>query len=65
MQTDEPEPKQDGTVIVGALMLAILGVGAFWYLKQLQGEGKQAPARPTTNTRMMRIDETKDDDLNE
>ena len=34
VQTDETEPKQNGTVVAGTLMLAILCGGAFWYLKQ-------------------------------
>lgn len=64
VQTDELEPKQDGTVIVGALMLAILGGGAFWYLKQRKAkESKPQPSYDEYEDD--EDDETKDDDLNE
>ena len=64
VQMDEPEPKQDGTVIVGALMLAILGGGAFWYLKQRKKkESKPQPSYDEYEDD--EDDETGDDDLNE
>ena len=64
VQMDEPEPKQDGTVIVGALMLAILGGGAFWYWTQRKKkESKPQPSYDEYEDD--EDDETKDDDLNE
>lgn len=44
VQTDEPEPKQDSTMVVGALMLVILGGGAFWYLKQHKEKKNKTPS---------------------
>ena len=64
VQTDETEPKQNGTVVAGALMLAILGGGAFWYLKQR----KKKESRPQPSYDEYEDDEddeTRDDDLNE
>ena len=64
VQTDETEPKQNGTVVAGALMLAILGGGAFWYLKQRKKkESKPQPSYDEYEDD--EDDETRDDDLNE
>ena len=64
VQTDETEPKQNGTVVAGALMLAILGGGAFWYLKQRKKkESKPQPSYDEYEDD--EDDETGDDDLNE
>lgn len=64
VQTDETEPKQNGTVVTGTLMLAILGGGAFWYLKQRKKkESKPQPSYDEYEDD--EDDETRDDDLNE
>ena len=64
VQTDETEPKQNGTVVAGTLMLAILGGGAFWYLKQRKKkESKPQPSYDEYEDD--EDDETRDDDLNE
>ena len=64
VQTDETEPKQDGTVVAGTLMLAILGGGAFWYLKQRKKkESKPQPSYDEYEDD--EDDEPRDDDLNE
>ena len=64
VQTDDLEPKQNSTVVVGALMLAILGGGAFWYWTQRKKkESKPQPSYDEYEDD--EDDETKDDDLNE
>lgn len=53
-----------GTVVAGALMLVILGGGAFWYLNQRKKkESKPQPSYDEYEDD--EDDETRDDDLNE